>query len=362
MSVSLFLGAGASVPYDKPTTKSFRDALLPRAERRNILHAALSSPLHEDIEDVFTAVVDLVELAQSDGGKFYVEHNKQLKGEVGAIYGAYNFLLNEVHEAYAWNHDYDESLHFTLGPLVAMLEVLGKTVNIFTTNYDRGVELYCGTADPQIELVDGFVHFGGRYVWGGWAEPAGGAFNDEDQQEGARRVRLHKLHGSLTWRSNHATGEIVKNETEELSRDRNYGNLLIYPSKSPKIDGSEPYNSTFEAFSNTLGLFDACIVVGFSFRDEYITDKFKEFLDAGRLIIVVDPEGLDTIEKSMPEYMELVVVDMPGSPAEHLLPNTGGGGRGRIVVMQESLGPDTSQRIASRALEHIQQWDAEAMT
>ena len=357
----MFLGAGASTPYDKPTTKSFKGALLERAERGDVLHAALSSPLHEDIEDVFTAVVDLVELTQSDGGRFYVEHNKQLKGEVGAIYSTYDFLVNEVHEAYAWNHDYDESLHSTLGPLIAMLEALGKTVNIFTTNYDRGVELYCGTADPQIELVDGFVPFGGRYVWGGWVEPSGGAFNDEDLQAGARRVRLHKLHGSLTWRHNHATGEIVKNETEELSRDRNYGNLLIYPSKSPKIDGSEPYNSTFEAFSSTLGLSDACIVVGFSFRDEHITDKFKEFLDAGRLLIVVDPNGLDTIGKSMSEYMELAVPDMLGSPAEHLLPNTRGNGLGRIVVMQERLGPDTSQRITNKALEYIQQWDAEAM-
>lgn len=358
----MFLGAGASVPYDKPTTKAFKVALLQRAERGDALHAALSSPLHEDIEDVFTTVWDLVTLVQSDGGKFYIEHNNQLKAEVGAIYNAYSFLLNEVHEAYAWNHDYDEAVYFALGPLIAMLEGLSKTVNIFTTNYDRGVERHCDIADPRIELVDGFVPFGGKYVWGGWFEPSGGAFNDEEQQEGARRVRLHKLHGSLTWRSNYATGEIVKNESEELSRDKNYGNLLIYPSKSPKIGDGEPYNSTFQAFSSTLGLSDACIVVGFSFRDEYITDKFKEFLDAGRLIIVVDPEGLNTIESTMPEYMGLVVVDMPGSPVEHLLPNRVDGGRGRIVVMQESLNPDTSQIIANKALEHIQQWDAEART
>ena len=354
VNVSLFLGAGASVPYGKPTTKDFKDALLQQVERGDILHAVLSLPLHEDIEAVFTAMEDLVTLAQSDGGKFYVEHNNQLKNEVGSIYSGYNFLVSEVYEAYSWDHAYDRLLQQTLGPLVEMLESLSKTVNIFTTNYDRSVEQYCSIAGRPIYLVDGFVSSGVKYIWSGWP---GDVFNDEDPQADALNVRLHKLHGSLTWRSNLATGEIVKNESEEMSRDKNYGNLLIYPSKSPKISDDEPYNSTFEAFSNTLGLSDVCIVVGFSFRDEDIKSKFAEFLEAGKLLIVVDPEGLNTIDNTMQKYMELAVIDMHGGPPEHLLPSTDGSGRGRIVVMQERLDPATSEKIVGRILEYIGQWD-----
>ncbi len=360
VNASLFLGAGASAPYGKPTTKAFKDALLQQTERGDIWHAVLSSPQHEDVEAVFSVVEDLAALAQNDGGRFYAEYNNQVKNEINIIYNAYHVLVNELYEAYAWNHEYNDALQHTLGPLVAMLEGLSKTVNIFTTNYDRSVEQYCDIADPQIELVDGFVPSGGKYVWTGWPYPPGNVFSDEDQQEGTRRVRLYKLHGSLTWRSNLAMGGIVKNESEELSRDKNYGNLLIYPSRSPKFIDDEPYNTTFEAFSTALGLSDACIVVGFSLRDVYITAKFKELLDAGKLLIVVDPDALNTIEKSMPEYTDIVLIDAPGSTSDLFLRNDDGSGRGRILVIQESLDSDTSHKIANRVLEYVQLWDAEA--
>ena len=356
----MFLGAGASVPYGKMTTKTFKDTLLEEVEPEGVWHAVLSSPAHKDVEDIFTVMEDLVTLARSGGGRFYIEHNMQLKNEVRDIYSAYHFLVSGLYDAYTWNYDYDDTLQYTLGPLVAVLEGLGKTVNIFTTNYDRSVERYCDIVDPQIELVDGFYPLGGKYVWGGWSEPPGGPFDDKDQQAGGRRVRLHKLHGSLTWRNNHATGEIVKNESEEQSRDRNFGNLLIYPSKSPKIAGGEPYGSTFEAFSNTMAFSNACIVVGFSFRDVYIRDKFKEFLDAGRMLVVVDPYGLNRIKTSMGDYLDITVVDQPDGPVDNLLSSNDGNGHGRIVVIQESLNAETSQKIANRALEYIQHWHAGA--
>lgn len=360
MNVSLFLGAGASVPYDKPTTKTFKDALLRQAGRGDIWHAILSSPLHEDVEAVFSVMKDLAELLQNDGGIFYIEHNDQLKNEADTISTAYQFLINKVYETYAWDHTHNDALHHTLGPLIVMLERLSKTVNIFTTNYDRSVEQYCDIADPAIYLADGFVPSGGKYVWNGWSDPPGNVFNNRDQQAGTRGVRLYKLHGSLTWRRNLAMGEIIKNDTEEISRDKNYDNLLIYPSRSSKFIDDEPYNSTFEAFSSTLRLSGACIVVGFSFRDVYITTMFKEFIDAGKLLIVVDPDGLSTIEKNMPECMDIAMVDMPGGVDDLLLPNSDGSRRGRIVIMQERLNPETSQKIANRALEYVQEWSAGA--
>ena len=362
MNVSLFLGAGASVPYGKPTTKAFKDALLQQAGQGNVWGAILSSPLHEDIEVVLTVLEELIALAQNDGGKFYVGHNNQLKEEVNIIYNAHKTLINEVYKAYAWDHEHDGTLQSTLGPLIAMLEGLSKTVNVFTTNYDRSVEMYCENATPAVDLVDGFVPSRGKYVWRGWPDPEEGVFGVENQQVDTRTMRLYKLHGSLAWKNNLKTMQIVKSETEELSKDKNYGNLLIYPSKHPKITNDEPYNSTFEAFSSTMALSNACIVVGFSFRDEDVTGKFVELLEAGKLLIVVDPNGLSTIENSMPEYMDSVVVDTSGGPDDIFLSNNNTSGRGMIVAMQESLNPETSQKIADKALEYIQQWNMGAGT
>lgn len=360
MNVPIFLGAGASIPYGKPTTKIFKDALLQQMTQRDVLQAALSSPLHEDIEVVFTALEDMIALLQSDGGKFYTTYNKQLKVDANVIYNSYSFLTKKIYEFYAWDHDRDGELRNTLDPLVGMLEGLNQSINIFTTNYDRSVERYCEIADPQIDLVDGFLPFGGKYVWHGWSDQLGDTFSDDAQQAGIRSIRLYKLHGSLTWRHHFATGHIVKNESEEESKDKNYGNILIYPSKSAKISDNEPYKSTFNMFSSAMEHSDACIVVGFSFRDAYITGRFVELLEAGKLLIVVDPEGTNTIEKSMPEYMELVVVDTLGDPLGPILHNHDGSGRGRIVVIQESLDQATSQKIADRALEYIHLWSTEA--
>lgn len=357
VNVSLFLGAGASAPYGKPTTKDFKDALLQRAGRGDVWAAILSSSLHEDIEVVFTVLEDLIALAQNDGGRFYAKHNIQLKEEINIIYNAHKTLINEVYKVYAWDHEHDDTLQSTLGPLIAMLEGLNKTVNVFTTNYDRSVEMYCETTAPRIILVDGFTPSGGKYVWTGWPNPEESAFGVENQHESISTIRLYKLHGSLAWKNNLKKTQIIKNETEELSKDKNYGDLLIYPSKSPKISNNEPYNSTFEAFSSTLGLSDACIVVGFSFRDADVTAKFVELLKAGKLLIVVDPNALSTIEKSMPEYMDSVVVGPSGGPDDVFLSNNDTSGRGRIVAIQESLNPETSQKIADNALEYIYQWN-----
>ena len=356
----MFLGAGASAPYGKPTTKAFKDALLQQTGQGDIWHVVLSSPQHKDIEAVFTVLEDLITLLQNDGGRFYMGHNPQLKDEINNIYAAYNTLINEVYKVYAWDHDHDDTLQSTLDPLISMLEGLSQTVNIFTTNYDRSVERYCEIMDPSVYLVDGFVPWNGKYVWSGWPRPEGGSFSIKNQQEGTRIVRLYKLHGSLAWKNNLVTGEIVKNETEEMSGDKNYGDLLIYPSKSPKINSGEPYNNTFEAFSNILGLSDVCIVVGFSFRDEDITAKFAELLEAGKLLIVVDPNGLSTIEKNMSEYLDIVVIDMSDDPNDIIPHNSDTSGRGRIVVMQENFNSKTSQKIVSKALEYIQQWSAGA--
>ena len=355
VNVSLFLGAGASVPYGKPTTEAFKDTLRQEAKHQDVWRAVLSSNLHKDIEGAFTAIEDLLELAERGGGVFYSDYNPRFKDEISMLKAKRKHLINTIYETYAWNYKYDDVLKNTLDPLIGLRKKPSTTVNIFTTNYDQSVERYCEIRGHEINLVDGFALKSKKYVWQGEFEPAKDFSSNTDQHADVFTVCLYKLHGSLMWRKNLVTKKIVKSEGEELPRDRNYTNLLIYPTKSPKISGDEPYKSTFEAFSAALKLSDVCVVVGFSFRDKDITDEFVKLLNAGRMLIVVDPRGSSIINENIPECAGLVVNDTTDVPIDPLSFNNDGTPRGKIVIIPDELGPDTAQKIADNIREHIRQ-------
>jgi hypothetical protein len=70
LRIGLFLGAGASVPFGKPTTKKLRDELIkeytgransqpPELWYRILLHSILSFPKFEDIEHVLQALKEI---------------------------------------------------------------------------------------------------------------------------------------------------------------------------------------------------------------------------------------------------------------------------------------------------------------
>ena len=59
-NIILFLGSGASVPYDKPVTKELKKRLLPpeNLRRHNFRNAILSCPEYTDFEYIYTGAID----------------------------------------------------------------------------------------------------------------------------------------------------------------------------------------------------------------------------------------------------------------------------------------------------------------
>jgi SIR2-like domain len=167
-----------------------------------------------------------------------------------------------------------------------------EKITIFTTNYDKAIELYCSRAGYQ--LIDGFWRNGDEHVWRDdhfyyptLASPA----------EGQNYVYLYKLHGSLNWKR-HVTGTIIRTTEEGRSSDPNIKeNLLIYPTLSPKSDSGEPFNTVFKEFEAKMNDIDVCIIIGFSFRDNDISNMFKNFAGRNgsvkrrRRIIVISPSA-----------------------------------------------------------------------
>ena len=53
------------------------------------------------------------------------------------------------------------------------------------------------------------------------------------------------------------------------------------------------------------------IVIGFSFRDEYITEIFRNYLTRGKLLIVVSPSAKNNLKSStaLSEFLEQEYID-----------------------------------------------------
>lgn len=61
---------------------------------------------------------------------------------------------------------------------------------------------------------------------------------------------------------------------------------MVYPTLTPKMDvENEHFTSISNEFSKRLES-DICIVIGFSFRDDYIKKQFQEFLEMGKVLMI----------------------------------------------------------------------------
>ena len=315
LNIIFFLGAGASVVFDKPTTTGMRHHLrdnFNKNSHQGILHSLLEHYPHGDIEDVLQSVRDIQTFNESHGGKYFLKAYKtftqknNLKIEtlsdtpkgiflhkkftmewndyVKTIAEIKNTIENEIFSQYQWVHKHDSKLLQIYGKIFNALQ--NYEIRIATTNYDRVIEEFCIQHDDYV-CADGFK----RNRKTGILEWANEKFPLPDSGfEKLKKITLYKLHGSLNWK-NHVKHGIIQSQEESKSNDEKFGfNYIIYPTISPK-DGtfSEPYKTVREEFEKYLNNVDVAIVIGFSFRDKHVTDLFKKFIKTEKRLIVISP-------------------------------------------------------------------------
>lgn len=301
--IVLFLGAGASVPYKKPTTKEFKTKLMTKyryddvaktSKEEYYLDSILNFPNFQDIEDVLQCVKEIEDFFSKNqyGGKFLLKREPQLIfNDPGRQWPLQVLIENikkirtkiedDVFSNYSWNNSDDNALEKILGKLFKIFENQNQ-IRIFTTNYDRSVEEYCSDPNRRLRCIDGFRRdeFNNRRIWDGNFE--------YPIEENLVNVSLYKLHGSLNWKRHQKYG-IEATSEETRSPDLNYiENLLVYPTVSPK-DGEEkePYKTIRKCFENSMNIAHACVVIGFSFRDEHINRIFDSFVSNNKKLIVI---------------------------------------------------------------------------
>lgn len=313
MRIVLFLGAGASVPYGMPTTRELRDKL----SRRDVAFPRkdlLDLDEFPDIEHVLFVLDQLLSFMQSRAGRLYERFKrtapdkkkfdkesyllalKRLSSYVDDSRNSKEIIEQLITRSYAWNPSNDKNAKIILRPLLDLAKSKEGHITVFTTNYDTSIEEYCRRSDNNIECVDGFEFHNARrmIVWNGKFVP---------QIDAApTKVFLYKIHGSLNWLAE-TTGDrgspLQKPDTSasgEPARD-----MYVRPSLDVGDEAAqkEPYATILRRFVQILPSFDACIVIGYSFRDPHISEELVKFARSGKILVLLSPTGASDFENNV---------------------------------------------------------------
>lgn len=175
-----------------------------------------------------------------------------------------------------------------LDPLLSFVDET-RPLDIFSVNYDTCIEQFCSTYKK--DYVDGFdLHWNSKVL----------ERNDVD-------IRLYKLHGSILWYKTDR-GDYVKlpiktaEATMELVTGEKAATLILYPMR--KWEYAEPFLELLLKLKEMLERAKFVIVVGYSFRDDYIT---RIFWDSARrnknlTLVLISPSSQEIYENRLETY------------------------------------------------------------
>src|SRR4030067_998922 len=177
--IVLFLGAGASVGAGVPTTISFVDEFLsdvkPEKSLDNIVKELRQANKNSDVEELLSVLHAL-----SDSGvkplRLFLSRREDLpKPEEFQQW-------TESLESYIRKRCFvrPEGVSY-FEPLRRILANYRRPLDVFTVNYDTVIEVFCWSRG--IEFNNGFR----------------GAWQPSSLEDKGGDLRLHKIHGSVTW-------------------------------------------------------------------------------------------------------------------------------------------------------------------
>lgn len=182
-------------------------------------------------------------------------------------------------------------------------------VNIFTTNYDQCIDIYC--MNRRIRFNDGFQQdeFGKMVL--NTVQDKNREFFKQNRES---NIGLFKLHGSINWYKEKNSKEIIKsrtllNEGESLiDGEEIKGEVMIYPIQEKYIL-RDPFFEMFYFLKEELKHKHVCLVIGYSFRDETIKNIFIDAVNQNPKlkIVLLAPSANEIIEKELSQIKRNVV-------------------------------------------------------
>lgn len=291
MKLALFLGAGASVQYGMPTTDTLKEML---KEVEFPFKGILTHHDYPDIEYILPALDDIIHFSESDGGKFWVGcAADQFNDMIRRAKSAKKIIEREIFSRYKWDPSYDSTAQNLLSRLFSLAKSEKGHVTIFTTNFDTVIEEYCGKRDRNTRCVNGFIPHPSRdmHIWRG---------NFRAVDDSRPKIFLYKLHGSLSWQKQNIDGrDTIVHKTDTRAAEVPSNDVFIRPTLNVKgqILKEKPYSTIIREFNKTLPSFDACIVIGYSFRDTHISARLVDFIRQGKTVVALSPTATADFSK-----------------------------------------------------------------
>ena len=276
MAVTILTGAGASRPFDYPTTTEFFPEFseLPPGQQKVIgaLRKQAKEPL--DVEDVLQLVQPTIDFLNTDPGRFFRRNIRtEWVKEVQAFGG---YVKDRCFDLYGELPD-SNAVISAYGPLLDLSGWREHAVSLFTTNYDP-------VSDVLLELGsnEGIPCFDGFGPTGLW---------DESKYGSKTGLDVFRLHGSMSWVLQR--GHVRNTRDYSLRRGRTE-HLLIFPGYkgNPANEQQAVYSFSHQAFCEDLLTTNYLIAIGFSFRDSHINDAVAQGLRENEAlrIVIVNPE------------------------------------------------------------------------
>ena len=348
MKVSLFLGAGASTMFGKPTTAEFLQ-ILPEhlgAETSQFYKYLVKQLEFRDIEYVLQATKDIGSFAKAEIGEWVFQN----MSTSGIPYSPGQFLPlsrrlerqieSTIKSYYRWKYNdqtlldgYDQTLLHVYNQIFSQLRSQTDSVAVFTTNYDTIIETYCFAS--KCPCIDGFVNEHGYRKWTG---------NFDTNANNS--IRLYKLHGSVDWKLHREFGVI---QALELSGGDNIEkDMMIMPTRSPKEEEkATPFSEIFGLMKTEFQNQDACIVIGCSFRDEGVNEVFRQFIRDKKTIVAISPTVVEDLKNMFGQECE----STSGDGKLYISPKEGDG---CVLGFEARFGSDNAAELISKSLSAIQ--------
>lgn len=357
MKISLFTGAGASAGLGFPTTSQFMQKIPPKMTDNKLMRLAYEflskRKQNVDIEKILSMLNSNLEILDYNNisYNFFLENlpakDEPVRNWIENIKNETEELILQIKELIF--EKYSKQLpgdptqveklrkhYFSLFDRICSFIDKEKSFDIFTTNYDTSIEDFVISTNGLDDILkisnkqfsDGFPKRARRpeeHIW-----------SEQNYNNG---INYFKLHGSINWRYDERNEKIMQVILQRRPSDiEKY--LVIYPGyKGIPTDNPFAYNHNQLATSLTQS--HICIIIGFSFRDPYISSLFRwamEFNSSLFLCIILH----GTIPKSPEETKEYISKKYPDSALPMLLNQYGQ----RINVIDKGFGEsDTIDEI-----------------
>ena len=294
--IMIFTGAGASAALDMPTTAQFIEKL--NSRWKNLKSILSIYQEHHKLSQVSTNKKNpidseylrdwLFELKKSGKSIQDLSQFQPINTNIGVITNAVPFVDSLIKDFDLFTRgcytEIDPNKAFRhYEPLLQWLEQgQFSYVPIFTTNYDLVFESLKDCPECRWHIETGAKQGGTRVSLD---------FKQYDQlSTNKNTITVYKLHGSTDWWLNQKNGQIIQVPVDNTPPP-NCRDLMIYPTRSKFEQIKEkPFAFYYGRLNSYLSsqVTKICIVIGYSFRDQFINEEFAIAIKNGLSLIVID--------------------------------------------------------------------------